>query len=292
MERAHLQHRAQGRRGAAAAQRAAAVRPQRRRPAADDPAGAAGWCRCAPRPRPRSPPVLVDRDGVDPAMAAFAARAAQGHVGRARRPATDETARQERREVLMLPRSLGTSGALTPPRTSSTPPRRRPSGDRRRATPPEGLAGDRARRRCATGRGVTGGRGSAGADQGAREAAEEPGHPDQSRRPRPRAGRPRGVLPRRPRRPARHRRRLSTPTPVSRWPPRPGHDARRRPWPGIDAVLACREAVDANVAPLLAVEALALALQDRLTAPDRPAASPTLVPAPRRLSSTGRAPHS
>ncbi len=68
-------------------------------------------CRLVPL---RTPPaaavadVLVRRDGVDPAMAAFAARAAQGHIGRARRLATDEQARRERQEVLSLPRSLGT----------------------------------------------------------------------------------------------------------------------------------------------------------------------------------------
>jgi DNA polymerase-3 subunit delta' len=44
--------------------------------------------------------------GVDPAMAAFAARAAQGHIGRARRLATDEAARNERQHVLALPGSL------------------------------------------------------------------------------------------------------------------------------------------------------------------------------------------
>ena len=67
----------------------------------------------------RNPPteavaeVLVRRDGVDPAMAAFAARAAQGHIGRARRLATDEDARLRRHAVLRLPLSLGElSGAL------------------------------------------------------------------------------------------------------------------------------------------------------------------------------------
>ena len=44
--------------------------------------------------------LLVRRDGVDPAMAAFAARAAQSHVGLARRLARDEGARIRRREVL------------------------------------------------------------------------------------------------------------------------------------------------------------------------------------------------
>ncbi|GAC1326340.1 MAG: DNA polymerase III subunit delta' [Mycobacteriales bacterium] len=48
--------------------------------------------------------VLERRDGIDPAMAAFAARAAQSHVGRARRLARDEQARRERRAVLDLPR--------------------------------------------------------------------------------------------------------------------------------------------------------------------------------------------
>ncbi len=71
-------------------------------------------CRLVPL---RTPPaadvadVLVRRDGVDPAMAAFAARAAQGHIGRARRLATDEQARRERQDVLSLPRSLGSVGS-------------------------------------------------------------------------------------------------------------------------------------------------------------------------------------
>jgi DNA polymerase-3 subunit delta' len=57
--------------------------------------------------------VLVRRDGVDPAMAAFAARAAQGHVGRALRLATDDDARRRRREVLDLPFELdGVGSAL------------------------------------------------------------------------------------------------------------------------------------------------------------------------------------
>ena len=61
----------------------------------------------------RTPPtdavadVLVRRDGVDAAMASFAARAAQGHIGRARRLATDEEARLRRHAVLRLPLSLG-----------------------------------------------------------------------------------------------------------------------------------------------------------------------------------------
>lgn len=81
------------------------------------------WLLCAPSPDDllvtirsrcrlvtlRTPPavavaeVLVRRDGLDPAAAAEAARAAQGHIGRARRLATDEEARKRRRDVLALP---------------------------------------------------------------------------------------------------------------------------------------------------------------------------------------------
>lgn len=50
---------------------------------------------------------LQHRHGVDAAMAAFAARASQGHVGRARALATDETARLRRAEVLRIPTQLG-----------------------------------------------------------------------------------------------------------------------------------------------------------------------------------------
>jgi DNA polymerase III subunit delta' len=60
----------------------------------------------------RTPPtsavasVLVSRDGVPADVADFAARAAQGHVGRARRLATDQAARSRRHAVLQLPSLL------------------------------------------------------------------------------------------------------------------------------------------------------------------------------------------
>jgi DNA polymerase-3 subunit delta' len=49
---------------------------------------------------------LRERYGVDPAMAAFAARASQGHIGRARALAVDEEARRRRQEVLRIPGGL------------------------------------------------------------------------------------------------------------------------------------------------------------------------------------------
>ena len=60
----------------------------------------------------RTPPVdaiadvLMSRDGVDPALAAWSAGASGGHVGRARRLARDENARLARKAVLDVPLSL------------------------------------------------------------------------------------------------------------------------------------------------------------------------------------------
>jgi len=65
--------------------------------------------------RTPSPPaitrMLVDRDGVPEGVAAFAARASQGHIGRARRLAHDEATRNRRREILRIPTSLIELGA-------------------------------------------------------------------------------------------------------------------------------------------------------------------------------------
>jgi len=47
--------------------------------------------------------VLVQRDGIDPDRALAAARAAQGHIGRARRLATDPSAATRRAAVLQVP---------------------------------------------------------------------------------------------------------------------------------------------------------------------------------------------
>ncbi|GAB2590610.1 DNA polymerase III subunit delta' [Microlunatus antarcticus] len=55
--------------------------------------------------------LLVTRDGIDPALATEAARAAQGHVGRARVLARDPSARARRREILLIPFGLTTLAA-------------------------------------------------------------------------------------------------------------------------------------------------------------------------------------
>jgi DNA polymerase-3 subunit delta' len=47
--------------------------------------------------------LLIERDGVDPKMAEFAATAAQGHIGRAKYLATNEEARKTREKILNIP---------------------------------------------------------------------------------------------------------------------------------------------------------------------------------------------
>jgi DNA polymerase-3 subunit delta' len=54
---------------------------------------------------------LVERHGVSESVAAFAARASQGHIGRARALASDEKTRNRRREMVSLPAGLTSLGA-------------------------------------------------------------------------------------------------------------------------------------------------------------------------------------
>jgi len=66
-------------------------------------------CRVVPLRAPAADAVaevLVQRDGIEPATARWAARVAQGHVGRARWLARDPQAQARRRAVLSVPRSL------------------------------------------------------------------------------------------------------------------------------------------------------------------------------------------
>jgi len=55
--------------------------------------------------------LLSHRDGVEPDAAAFAARVSQGHIGRARALATNEDARARRAAVLSLPSQLTSLGS-------------------------------------------------------------------------------------------------------------------------------------------------------------------------------------
>jgi DNA polymerase-3 subunit delta' len=223
-------------------------------------------CRVAALVTPSSDAVarLLVRDGVDPAMAAFAAQAAQGHIGRARRLATDEATRQERHEVLALPTSLQSVGAALNA-AKNLVDAAKAEADQLAATrdEPEREALATALGAGATGKGLTGGtpRGGAGAlkdlekqqksratrtqrdaldralvdlaafyrDVLARQvgSAAVPVHADLTQQ-------------------AETLARSST-----------AEDTLRR----IDAVLQCRKAIDINVNAQLAVDALALALR-------------------------------
>ena len=54
---------------------------------------------------------LVGQHDVDPGLAAYAARASQGHIGRARALARDEGTRNRRREVVSIPARLTSLGS-------------------------------------------------------------------------------------------------------------------------------------------------------------------------------------
>jgi len=51
--------------------------------------------------------VLINRDHIAPSMADFAARVSQGHIGRAKYLATNETVRSNRKTIMQLPLELG-----------------------------------------------------------------------------------------------------------------------------------------------------------------------------------------
>jgi DNA polymerase-3 subunit delta' len=207
---------------------------------------------------------VLGSEGVDPALAFFAAAAAQGHVGRARRLAHDEPARLRRAEILALPRRLGSvadamaaaadvvaaaqeeAAAIAATRDEAETAQLRaalgaePGAPGRRAVAPRGAAGalkdlEKAQKARAT--------------RAQRDALDRalldlaalyrdvlvhqvatgiaPVHADQV-----------GLV-----------------AELARGS-RPEATLRR-----VDAVLACREAIAANVAPRLAVEAMALALR-------------------------------
>jgi DNA polymerase-3 subunit delta' len=208
--------------------------------------------------------VLVDRDGIDPAMASFAARAAQGHIGRARRLATDAESRKERSEVLSLPRSLGNVGQALQAAKELV--------DATKAEADHLAAGRDSEERealsTALGGGATGKGYTGSAPKGGAGALKELEKRQKSRGTRTQrdaldralldlAAFYRDVL-------ALQLRTGSAPVhadlgeqaaTIARGSA-PEATLRR-----IEAVLACRESIDTNVAPLLAVEALALALR-------------------------------
>lgn len=206
--------------------------------------------------------VLVARDGVDHDDALWAAAAAQGHVGRARRLARDPQARARRDAVLAVPRRLTGIGACFDAASALI-----------EAAEAEAVASvtdldarEKAELSTALGAGGTG-KGAAGASRGTAAALKDLEKRQKSRATRAQrdaldralvdlAGFYRDVL---------VRTLGSGVAPVhvdaadtvekaaQRWTP---ESTLRR----LSAILACREAVELNVKPRIAVEAMMLAL--------------------------------
>ncbi|WP_412540856.1 DNA polymerase III subunit delta' [Longispora sp. K20-0274] len=206
--------------------------------------------------------VLVERDGIAPAEAQWAAAAAQGHVGRARRLARDPEARARREQVLGLPRKLtNVSAAFDAAATLIAA-----SEAEAAASVAELSAKEKAELETALGAGGTG-KGSAGAARGTAGILKDLERRQKSRATRAQrdaldralmdlAGLYRDVLAltlRSPARPIHADRAELARAAADRWTP---ESTLRR----LEAVLACRDAIDANVKPRIAVESMMLSL--------------------------------
>lgn len=222
-------------------------------------------CRLVALRQPAAPDIadlLVRRDGLAPADAAWAAAAAQGHVGRARRLARDPQARTRREAVLGVPRQLTTVGACFEAASALIEAAEAEAADAVAAVD----ASERSALETALGAGGTG-KGAAGAARGSAGQLKDLEKRQRSRATRAQrdaldralldlAGFYRDVL---------RAQFGSQVAPIhgdvvtvseaaaARW--RPEATLRR-----LEAVLACREAIDVNVKPRIAVEAMMLAL--------------------------------
>jgi len=222
-------------------------------------------CRVVPL---RQPPaeavaeVLVRRDGIAPDVAAWAAAAAQGHVGRAKRLANDPEARGRREAVLAVPRRLSSVGACFDAAAALIE-----ATEAESATAfAENNTTERAALEQALGAGGTG-RGAAGAMRGVAGQLKELEKRQKSRSTRSQrdaldralvdlAGFYRDVLVTNLRAPVAV---VHTDTAqqsaaaAEKWTP---ESTLRR----LEAVLACRDAIEQNVKPKIAVEAMMLNL--------------------------------
>ena len=206
--------------------------------------------------------VLVRRDGIAPDVAAWAAAAAQGHVGRAKRLANDPEARGRREAVLAVPRRLSSVGACFDAASALIE-----AAEAEAATAfAESDTTERAALEQALGAGGTG-RGAAGAMRGAAGQLKELEKRQRSRSTRSQrdaldralvdlAGFYRDVLVTNLRAPVAV---VHTDTAqqsaaaAGKWTP---ESTLRR----LEAVLACRDAIEQNVKPRIAVEAMMLNL--------------------------------
>ncbi|WP_018803399.1 DNA polymerase III subunit delta' [Salinispora arenicola] len=222
-------------------------------------------CRVVPlrQPAPAAvAEVLVRRDGVEPDVARWAAAAAQGHVGRARRLARDPEARARRDAVLAVPRQLTGVGAAIDAAAALIGAAEAEAA----ASVADTDAAERAALETALGAGGTG-RGAAGAFRGAAGQVKELERRQKSRATRAQrdaldralvdlAGFYRDAL----------TMALHAPVEPVNTDTSTVAGAGARKWEAdgalrrLEAVLACRTAIEANVKPRIAVEAMMLAL--------------------------------
>jgi DNA polymerase-3 subunit delta' len=222
-------------------------------------------CRVVPL---RQPPadavaeVLVRRDGIAPDVAIWAAAAAQGHVGRAKRLAGDPEARGRREAVLTIPRRLSSVGACFDAASALIEAAEQEAA----ASGVENDSTERAALEQALGAGGTG-RGAAGAMRGAAGQIKDLERRQKSRATRSQrdvldralvdlAGFYRDVLitgMRAPVPPVHTDVAAQSSAAAGKWTP---ESALRR----LEAVLACRDAIEQNVKPRIAVEAMMLSL--------------------------------
>jgi DNA polymerase-3 subunit delta' len=222
-------------------------------------------CRVVPL---RQPPadavaeVLVRRDGVAADVAAWAAAAAQGHVGRAKRLANDNEARGRREAVLAVPRRLSSVGACFDAASALIEAAEAEAA----AAVVESDANERTSLEQALGAGGTG-RGAAGAMRGAAGQLKDLEKRQKSRATRSQrdaldralvdlAGFYRDVL----------ITKLRAPVSVVHTDTAQQSAAAAEKWTAestlrrLEAILACRDAIEQNVKPRIAVEAMMLSL--------------------------------
>ncbi|MGK5680391.1 DNA polymerase III subunit delta' [Actinoplanes sp. URMC 104] len=206
--------------------------------------------------------VLARRDGVAPDVAAWAAAAAQGHVGRAKRLARDADARGRREAVLSVPRRLTGVGACFEAASALIKAAEAEAAEQLVETD----AAERSALEQALGAGGTG-RGAAGAMRGAAGQLKDLERRQKSRATRSKrdaldralvdlAGFYRDVLITNLRAPVgvvHTDVAAQSEAAAGKWSP---ESALRR----LEAVLACRQAIDENVKPEIAVEAMMLNL--------------------------------
>ncbi|MEV6318028.1 DNA polymerase III subunit delta' [Streptomyces sp. NPDC051776] len=206
--------------------------------------------------------VLMRRDGIEPGLARSAAAATQGHIGRARRLATDERARARRAAVLRLPLRVGDVGACLKAAQELVDAAAEDAKQMAEEVDAKETEELRAALGAASGTGGRLPRGTAGVMKDLQ---------DRQKRRATRTQRDsldlaltdltgfyRDVLA------------LQLGSAVAIANTEAGDDLRRvaqsstpeRSLRRIEAVLACREALDSNVAPLLAVEAMTMALRE------------------------------